>query len=66
MVEAIQLIRRWFAALVTGVLVWTVISADAAGGEPRRAVVVELEGAIGPGIAGYVLRGMREARTLRQ
>ena len=29
---------------------------------PRRAVVIELDGAIGPGAAGYVLRSLREAQ----
>ena len=62
MARAMQLTHRWLAALVAGVLVWGVLSANAAGSEPRRAVVIELDGAIGPGAAGYILRSLREAQ----
>ena len=62
MARAMQLTHRWLAALVAGVLVWGVLSADAAGSEPRRAVVIELDGAIGPGAAGYILRSLRRAQ----
>jgi membrane-bound serine protease (ClpP class) len=39
-----------------------VLLSEAAGGEPRRAVVIELDGAIGPATAGYVLRSLHEAQ----
>jgi membrane-bound serine protease (ClpP class) len=63
MAGPIQPTRRWLAALLAGVLVWGVFAADTAGSESRRAaVVIELDGAIGPGAAGYVLRSLREAQ----
>ena len=62
MAGSIQLTHRWLAALLAGALVWGVFAADTAGSESRRAVVIELDGAIGPGAAGYVLRSLREAQ----
>lgn len=59
---AMQLAHRWLAALAAGVLLWGAISADAARGESRRAVVIELDGAIGPTAAGYVVRSLRAAQ----
>jgi membrane-bound serine protease (ClpP class) len=57
-----QRTHRWLAALLAGVVVWGVLPAEAAEGEPRSAVVIALDGAIGPGTAGYVLRSLREAQ----
>src|SRR5690349_15069139 len=62
MAGSIQLTHRWLAALLAGALVWGVFAAYTAGSESRRAVVIELDGAIGPGAAGYVLRSLREAQ----
>src|SRR3954464_2231215 len=62
MPEQVQRTHRWLAVLLAGVLMWGVVSANVAEGEPRTAVVIELDGAIGPGTAGYVLRSLREAQ----
>ena len=59
--------RHLLATLLAAALLWGVGCANAAEGEPRAAVVIELDGAIGPGTAGYVLRNLqeRDGGTLR-
>ena len=58
-----QITLRWLLALLGGaLLVFGVLLADAAVGQSRRAVVIGLDGSIGPGTAGYVLRSLRESR----
>ena len=58
-----QITFRWLLALLGGaLLVFGVLLADAAVGQSRRAVVIGLDGSIGPGTAGYVLRSLRESR----
>jgi membrane-bound serine protease (ClpP class) len=58
-----QITLRWLLALLGGaLLVLGVLLADAAVGQSRRAVVIGLDGSIGPGTAGYVLRSLRESR----
>ena len=62
MIGPIQPTRRWLSALLAGFLVWGVFSAQTAASESRGAVVIELDSAIGPGAAGYVVRNLRNAR----
>jgi membrane-bound serine protease (ClpP class) len=58
-----QITFRWLLALLGGaLLVLGVLLSDAAVGASRRAVVIGLDGSIGPGTAGYVLRSLRESQ----
>jgi membrane-bound serine protease (ClpP class) len=58
-----QITLRWLLTLLGGaLLVFGVLLPNTAGGESRNAVVIGLDGSIGPGTGGYVLRGLREAQ----
>ena len=56
---------RWLRALLGGaLLVLGMLLSNAAVGESGRAVVIGLDGPIGPGTAGYVVRSLREAQPV--
>jgi membrane-bound serine protease (ClpP class) len=58
-----QITLRWLLALMgSALLVLGILASNAAGGEARSAVVIELGGSIGPGTASYVLRSLGEAK----
>src|SRR5271154_5341265 len=52
----------WLAALLSATLALGGLWGGASGGETRSAVVIALDGPIGPGTARYVVRSMLETR----
>jgi membrane-bound serine protease (ClpP class) len=58
-----QIVFRWLLALLgSTVVVLGVLLSDAAVGASRRAVVIGLDGSIGPATASYVVRSLRESQ----
>jgi membrane-bound serine protease (ClpP class) len=57
-----QLIIRCLLTLLVSAVELCVFSSGVAAGEPRVAAVIALDGSVGPGAAGYVVRSLREAQ----
>ncbi len=62
MAEQAQLAIRWLLALLASAVGLCTLLCGIAAGEPRVAVVIALDGAVGPGTAGYVVRSLSEAQ----
>ena len=57
-----QLIIRCLLALLVSAVELCVFRSGVAAGEPRVAAVIALDGSVGPGTAGYVVRSLNEAQ----
>ncbi|MBV8400656.1 MAG: nodulation protein NfeD, partial [Acetobacteraceae bacterium] len=60
--EPTRYTRHLLSLLFVVALAWGLVSVNAAAAESHIAAVIELDGAIGPGTAGYVLRSLHEAQ----